>query len=302
MPLTLPTETPDKQHGGPALGTLYVVATPIGHMEDITLRALRTLAEVDLIAAEDTRHTRNLLTRHNISTPLVSYHDHNKEKRTPELLQKLEAGNTIALVTDAGTPSVSDPGYDLVIHAIRKAVSVVPIPGPSAVIAALSVSGLPCDAFVFIGFVPRKAGKRQELLGHLKWECRTLVFYESPKRLLSLLQTMSDVFGNRKVVLARELTKIHEEVLRGKLDDVLEAVQRRSSLKGECTLLVEGYRGKRDIDPAAVRNHLRQLCRNKRVPLSRLAKDVAAEFGMSKQAVYEEALRLKKEDAEKNRS
>jgi len=300
MPSTLPTETFEK-HIAPALGTLYVVATPIGHMEDITLRALRTLAEVDLIAAEDTRHTRKLLSRHDISTPLVSYHDHNKEKRTPELLRKLEAGNTIALVTDAGTPSVSDPGYYLVKNAIQKAISVVPIPGPSAVITALSVSGLPSDGFVFIGFVPRKAGKRQEFLGNLKGERRTLIFYESPKRLLSLLQTMSDVFGNREVVLARELTKIHEELLRGKLDNVVEALRRRSSLKGECTVLVEGCQGKKDIDLASVRNHLRRLRRDKQVSLSKLAKEVAGEFGLSKQTVYEEALRLEKEDTEKDR-
>jgi len=295
MPSTLPTES-DKKYVRPSFGTLFVVATPIGHMEDITLRALRTLTEVDLIAAEDTRHTRKLLCRHDISTPLVSYHDFNKEKRTPELLQKLQAGNSIALVTDAGTPSVSDPGYYLVKKAIEGAISVVPIPGPSAVITALSVSGLPCDGFVFVGFVPRKAGKRQEFLEALKWERRTLIFYESPKRVLSLMQVLRDVLGDRDVVLARELTKVHEEVLRGKLGKVVEELSGRPSLKGECTVLVDGFQGKRDMDLASVRGYLRRLRQEKGGSLSWLAKEVAAELGLSKQAVYEEALRLEQED------
>jgi 16S rRNA (cytidine1402-2'-O)-methyltransferase len=270
-------------------------------MEDITLRALRTLGAVDLIAAEDTRHTRKLLSRYDISTPLVSYHEHNTEKRTPELLRKLEEGNTIALVTDAGTPSVSDPGYDLVKNAIERAMPVVPIPGPCAVITALSVSGLPSDGFVFIGFVPRKAGKRKAFLDNLKRERRTLVFYESPKRLLGLFQIMGDVFGNRRAVLARELTKVHEEILRDTLDNLLDTLAQRSSLKGECTVLVEGcLEETRDVDLASVREHLRRLGSHKRVCLSKLAKDVAGEYGLSKKIVYEEALRLKKEDTKKN--
>jgi 16S rRNA (cytidine1402-2'-O)-methyltransferase len=176
MPPNLPTEG-SAQIASPPSGTLFVVATPIGHMEDITLRAIRTLKEVDVIAAEDTRQTRKLLTRHQVSTPMVSYHDHNKEKRTPQLIGKLKAGTSIALVSDAGTPSISDPGHYLVREVIRNAVSVVPIPGASAMIAALSVSGLATDSFVFIGFVPRKPGKRRALLDQLKQEPRTLIFY-----------------------------------------------------------------------------------------------------------------------------
>jgi 16S rRNA (cytidine1402-2'-O)-methyltransferase len=265
-------------------------------MEDITLRALGTLAEVDLVAAEDTRHTRKLFTRHGISTPLISFHDHNKEKRTPDLLRQLEAGNAIALVTDAGTPSISDPGYYLVKKALQRTIAVVPIPGPSAAIAALSVSGLPSDSFVFLGFVPRKPGKRREFLEMLKWERRTLIFYESPKRLVGLVQTMFDVFGDRQAVLARELTKIHEEILRGGLMQITKDLDGRPSLKGECTLLVAGFEGKRDIDMATVRNYLRRLRRDKGGSLSKLAKEVAGEFGLPRQAVYEEALRIEQEN------
>jgi 16S rRNA (cytidine1402-2'-O)-methyltransferase len=212
------------------------------------------------------------------------------------LLQKLKTGSAIALVTDAGTPSISDPGYYLVKKALGEGISVVPIPGPSAAIAALSVSGLASDSFVFLGFVPRKPGKRLEFLENLKWERRTLIFYESPKRLVRLMQTMLDVFGDRDVVLARELTKVHEEILREKLSTMAEEMDGRPSLKGECTLLVDGFQGKRDIDLALVRTYLRRLRRDKGGSLSKLAKEVAGEFGMSRQAVYEEALRLEKED------
>ena len=184
-------------------------------MEDITLRAIRTLKEVALIAAEDTRHTRKLLARYEIGTPLASYHDHNKEKRTPRLLKKLEDGHSIALVTDAGTPSISDPGYYLVRRAIQASVPVVPIPGASALVAALSVSGLSTDSFIFVGFPPRQPGKRKQLLKGLKGEPRTLIFYESPKRLIGLIRDMIQQMGDRSAVVARELTKVHEEIIRG---------------------------------------------------------------------------------------
>ena len=291
----LPTEN-EKKKPSLSIKKLFVVATPIGHMEDITLRALRTLAEVDLVAAEDTRHTRKLFARHGISTPLIAFHDHNKEKQTPELLEKLEAGSTIALVTDAGTPSISDPGYFLVTKALQSDIPVVPIPGPSAAIAALSISGLPSDSFVFLGFAPRKTGKRLESLELLKWERRTLIFYESPKRCLELIRTMRDVFGDRRAVLARELTKIHEEILRGRLSDIINILRHRPPLKGECTLLVTGFKGKQDIAPDTVRNYLKRLRREKGGSLSKLAKEVAGELGLSKQAVYEEALIIEQED------
>lgn len=272
-----------------------MVATPIGNMEDITLRAIRTLTEVDLIAAEDTRQTRKLLSRYKISTPFVSYHDHNKEKRTPELLQKLKAGVSIALVTDSGTPSISDPGYCLVRAAIREAVPVVPIPGASAVVAALSVCGLPTDSYVFVGFVPRKSGKRKLLLDRLVLEPSTLIFYESPKRLLDLMREIFDVMGNREAVVARELTKLHEEVLRGPLSTIVKKISARLPLKGECTLLVAGWDKAGEVDLETIRNYLRRLGLEKDLSLSDLVKEVARKYSLSRKVVYEEALKLEKE-------
>jgi 16S rRNA (cytidine1402-2'-O)-methyltransferase len=264
-------------------------------MEDITLRAIRTLKEVDLIAAEDTRQTRKLLTRYEVSTPLVSYHEYNKDKRTPELVGKLTAGTSIALVTDAGTPSVSDPGHCLVREAIREAVAVVPIPGVSAGIAALSVSGLPSDSFVFIGFVPKKRGKREQVLSQLKREPRTLIFYESPNRLLGLMKEIVRVMGDRRAVVARELTKLHEEILRGRLSTVCNDVSARSAVKGECTLLVEGRQGGGEVDREALQGLLRRLRGEKDRLLSDVVKEVAREYGISRKIVYEEALKLEKE-------
>ncbi len=293
MPLSLPTERPSKSH--PHMpGTLFVVATPIGHMEDITVRAIRTLAEVDLIAAEDTRRTRKLLARYKVCTQLASYHDHNKEKRTPKILEKLKAGASIALVTDAGTPSISDPGYYLVREAVRQAVPVVPIPGVSAMIAALSVSGLPTDRFTFVGFVPRKSAKRKQILDQLEPQPSTLIFYESANRLPVLMREILDVMGDRQAVIARELTKIHEEILRGPLSMVAKEISVRPDLKGECTLLVAGRERRREINRQFIRNHLRRLRQDKDRPLSDLVKEVATEYGLSRKLIYEEALKLKK--------
>ena len=288
MPLSSPTETPS-----PASGTLFVVATPIGNMEDITLRAIRILKEVDLIAAEDTRHSRKLLSRYEVSTPLVSYHDHNKEKRAPELLKRLKEGTSIALVTDAGTPSISDPGYYLVRKAIEQSLPVVPIPGASALIAALSVSGLATDSFVFIGFVPRKSSKRRQWLDRLRYEPRPLILYESPKRLLGLMQDILNIMGDRHATIARELTKLHEEILRGPLSQLLEEMSRRDPVKGECTLLVAGYEKKREIDLGALRDRLRLLSQEKDLSLSDMVKEVAKEWDLPRKVVYEEALKLK---------
>jgi 16S rRNA (cytidine1402-2'-O)-methyltransferase len=263
-------------------------------MEDITLRAIRTLKEVSLIAAEDTRHTRKLLSRYEISTRLTSYHDHNKEKRTPGLLKKLKFGNSIALVTDAGTPSISDPGHYLVRAAIQDAIPVVPIPGPSALVAALSVSGLPTDSFVFVGFPPRKPAKRKQTLRGLKEERRTLVFYESPKRLLGFMREMTQVMGDRSVVVARELTKIHEEIIRGSLTYVMETLRSRPSLKGEYTLLVEGYEGGGEFDQSLLLNDLRKMCFETDRPLGEVAKELAKKYGLPRKTVYQEGLKLKK--------
>jgi 16S rRNA (cytidine1402-2'-O)-methyltransferase len=260
-------------------------------MEDITLRAIRILGEVSLVAAEDTRKTRNLLGRHKISVPLLSYHDHNKERRTPELLKRLKSGASIALVTDAGTPSISDPGYFIVREAIEEAIPVVPVPGPSALIAALSVSGLPTDSFTFIGFVPKRPGKRERLLREVQAEPRPIIFFESPKRLLSLMEDILRIMGDRKAVVARELTKIHEEIIRGSLSHLVQEISRRPAVKGESTLLVAGCNRAREVDRKAWQDHLRDLLHKKRLSSSDLAKEVAREFGVSRKVVYQEVLR-----------
>src|SRR4030042_7024365 len=220
-------------------GTLYIVSTPIGNREDITLRALRILKEVDLIAAEDTRHT-NLLVRHfGIQTPLTSYFEGNELKKKEFILSKLKQGNQIALVSDAGTPGISDPGFRLIQTSIDNHISVVPIPGPSAVITALSVSGLPTDSFLFKGFLPHKSKKRKDLLKQLEEVKATLIFYESPHRLAESLKDILDVLGDREMALTRELTKIYEEVLRDKVSEIINQIGEKK-LKGEITLVISG--------------------------------------------------------------
>ncbi len=218
---------------------MYVVATPIGNLADITLRAIRVLTDVDVIAAEDTRTTRKLLSHHGIGTPLVSYHEHNEAVRTPELLERLVRGESVAVVSEAGTPSISDPGYRLVEAAIEAGVAVEPVPGASAVLAALVVSGLPTDAFVFEGFLPRRAGERKRRLGSLADERRTIVVFESPHRVDACLADMVEVLGDRRAALCRELTKLHEEVRRDRLSALLGSVK-RSPVKGEIVIVVEG--------------------------------------------------------------
>jgi 16S rRNA (cytidine1402-2'-O)-methyltransferase len=220
-------------------GTLYIVSTPIGNREDITLRALRILKEVDLIAAEDTRHTGLLLRHYGIQKPLTSYFEGNELKKRDFILSKLKQGDRIALVSDAGTPGISDPGFRLIQLAIENQIPVVPIPGPSAVIAALSVSGLPSDAFLFRGFLPHKMKKRKDLLKELEDARETLIFYESPHRISETLRDIYEVLGDREIVLTRELTKIYEEVLRGKVTEIQSQIGGRK-LKGEISLLVSG--------------------------------------------------------------
>jgi 16S rRNA (cytidine1402-2'-O)-methyltransferase len=204
------------EEGGPeTAGTLYVVATPIGNLEDITLRAIRILKEVRLIAAEDTRRTRILLDKYEISTPLTSLYDQNEAKKSGLLIARLLKGEDVAYVSDAGTPGISDPGYILVREAVSRGIRVAPIPGASALIAALSVSGLPMDSFVFLGFLPSKSMRRRKLLTSLREDERTLIFYESPHRLLASLKDIAAVLGDREMVVSREMTKIHEKFLRG---------------------------------------------------------------------------------------
>ncbi len=225
----------------PNSGILYLVSTPIGNLEDFTLRAKRLLAEVDLVAAEDTRHTQQLLQRYDIHTPLTSYHDHNKEEKAPVLIERLRQGQHIALVADAGTPTISDPGYYLINGCIAAGIRVSPVPGPSALLAALAASGLPTDAFLFAGFLPRKAGARQRRLTQLAPLRETLIFFESPHRVGRLLEELPEVFGDRRVAVGRELTKLHEEIIRGRLSEVAEQFKGRS-VKGELTVVVEGNR------------------------------------------------------------
>jgi 16S rRNA (cytidine1402-2'-O)-methyltransferase len=221
-------------------GILYVVGTPIGNLQDMTLRAVQVLKSVALIAAEDTRHTGKLLHHFQITTPQISYHTHNRAARQSILIERLQAGDSIALVADAGMPGICDPGYDLVKACIEVGIKVVPIPGASAVVTALVVSGLPADKFVFEGFLPPKGKERRELLNNLAQETRTLIFYESPHRLLAALQDLARAFGaQRLIVLARELTKLHEQIWRGSLEGAIAYWQEHDP-KGEFTLVVAG--------------------------------------------------------------
>jgi len=231
----------------PGKGALYVVATPIGNLEDITLRALRILKEVDLIAAEDTRHTGLLLKHFGIETPLTSYFQGNELKKKEYILSRLKEGHPVALVSDAGTPGISDPGFRLIQAAIENQIPVVPIPGPSAVIAALSVSGLPTDAFLFKGFLPHKSKKRRDLLSELEGARETLIFYESPHRITETLQDVFDILGDREIVLTRELTKVYEEIRRGRVSEIRNQIGERK-LKGEITLLISGKTRKKKND------------------------------------------------------
>ncbi len=220
-------------------GTLYIVSTPIGNLEDITLRALRILKEVDLVAAEDTRHTGLLLKHFGIQTPLTSYFQGNEFKKKEFILSRLRQGDRVALVSDAGTPGISDPGFRLIQTAIENQIPIVPIPGASAVIAALSVSGLPTDAFLFKGFLPHKSKKKRDLLEELKEVRETLIFYESPHRIRETLKDIFEILGDREMALTRELTKIYEEILRGKASQIQTQIGERQ-LKGEITLVLSG--------------------------------------------------------------
>jgi 16S rRNA (cytidine1402-2'-O)-methyltransferase len=218
-------------------GTLYLVATPIGNLEDITFRAIRILKEADVIACEDTRHTQQLLNHYSITTSTVSYHEHNELTRAPELVLQLEEGGHIALVSDAGMPVISDPGYRLVQLAIRHNIPVVPIPGASALVAALSAAGLPVDKFRFLGFLPAKKSQRRKAIEELRGAYKTLVFYEAPHRLVDMLEDVKDVLGDPPVVVAREVTKVHEEFCRGTASEVIARFKKKP-VKGEITVLV----------------------------------------------------------------
>ncbi len=273
-------------------GTLYVVATPIGNLEDITLRAIRILKEVSLIAAEDTRRTKKLLNVYGIQTPLISLYDQTERSKSPLIISRMEEGQDVAYVSDAGTPGISDPGYILINQAIAAGVRVVPVPGVSAVIAALSIAGLPMDRFVFSGFPPARSSRRRPFLEALKGETRTLVFYESPRRLFDLLRDMGDILGNRKIVIARELTKMFEEVQRGTVQDVLESLEGKE-IKGEVTLIVAG-KGKagpvssvEDIAPQFL-----ALRKEAGVSIKDMVQRITGDTGLPRKKVYQEVLKL----------
>ena len=276
-------------------GTLYVVATPIGNRDDITIRALKTLGQVDLIAAEDTRRTGQLLAHHRIKGHLLSYHEHNENERTPDLVHKLKTGLSIALVTDAGTPSVSDPGYRLVNAAVTNDIKVIPIPGVSAVITALSAAGMPTDAYVFVGFSAKKKSRRLKQLQALAGEPRTIVFFESPKRILTFLGEIKNIMGDRYGVLCREMTKIHEEFIRGSISEILTELNTRTAVKGECTLLLAGCGNEGEAPIAVVRGEIKKALQNKKGTLSEIAKAMAKKYDLPKNRVYNEALKLKRE-------
>ena len=279
-------------------GVLYIVATPIGNLEDITVRALKILRDVDLIAAEDTRKSGKLLSHYRIKNRLVSYHEHNEKRRTPELVGQLLEGTSIALVSNAGTPCVSDPGYRLVAAAVVNKISVVPVPGPSAVMTAMSAAGLPTDSFVFIGFAPKKKGKRMKLLAELAVEPRALIFFESPRRILTFLEEVVSYIGDRPAVLAREMTKLHAEFIRGSVSEILETLEAKPEIKGECTLLVGGCQKEKAVGRAVVKAEITSALEKQKGGLSDIAKTIAQKYGLSKKEVYEMALAVRGQKTE----
>jgi 16S rRNA (cytidine1402-2'-O)-methyltransferase len=280
----------DSQSDSPT-GCLYLVATPIGNLEDITLRALRVLKEADLIACEDTRQTQKLLQHYAIHKELVSYHDHNELMRAPELVIQLEEGAQVALVSDAGTPAVSDPGHRLVVLCLRHHIPVVPIPGPSAFVAALAASGMPTEEFLFVGFLPSRAGARRKKLDALKSEPRALVLYEAPHRLAETLSDAADILGSRHAVVAREVTKIHEEFLRGSLVELRDAARQRAP-RGEITLLIgPAVEGEVQAIPAvSIRQRVEQLEAESGLDRKAALKQAARERGLGKREAYKQLL------------
>ncbi|HUS18581.1 MAG TPA: 16S rRNA (cytidine(1402)-2'-O)-methyltransferase [Terriglobales bacterium] len=273
---------------------LYVVATPVGNLEDITLRALRILKEVAIIACEDTRQTQKLLNHYDISTPSISYHEHNEATRSAELIHRIENGESVALVSDAGTPGISDPGYRLITLAIRHQVPVVPVPGASAFLSALVASGLPTDAVAFSGFLPAKRGQRRTDLEAIKASQRTHVFYEAPHRIIESLEDIVEVLGgDRRVVVAREVTKLHEEFIRGRAADVFEQM-RHQEPRGEITLLIakaEPQTGPIAEKRADLPSRLQEIMASQQLDEKSALKVLAREQGVSKSEVYRELQR-----------
>ncbi|BBW98083.1 16S rRNA (cytidine(1402)-2'-O)-methyltransferase [Geobacillus icigianus] len=278
----------------PKRGTLYVVPTPIGNLEDMTFRAVRTLREVDVIAAEDTRQTKKLLAHFDIHTPLVSYHEHNKYASGRQLVEWLKEGKTVALASDAGMPGISDPGYELIAAALAERCSVVPLPGPNAALTALVASGLPTDRFLFVGFLGRAKKEKREQLQSLQAVTETLIFYEAPHRLKETLALMYEVFGERRIAIGRELTKRFEEFIRGDLSEAVAWVE-TADIRGEFCLIVEGGAGEKEEgqdgkawwQPLSLVEHVDYYIREHRLSLKEAVKQAADDRNMSKRDVYQ---------------
>lgn len=286
------------ERAAPAKSALYVVGTPIGNLEDISLRALRVLKEADLIACENTRQTQKLLTHYAIATRTISYHEHNEVARSAELVAQMQQGASVALVTDAGMPGLSDPGYRLIAQAIENGIPIVPVPGPSAFLAALAPSGLPTDSFQFSGFLPAKRGARRSALQGLKDSSTTQIFYEAPHRIVEALEDIVEILGEtRRVVIARELTKLHEEFLRGTAAEALRNLQERNAIKGEITLLVAKAElpESRAAEPPglSIRKRVQQIISDEKLDEKSALKKAAKERGISKSEAYRQMQREK---------
>ncbi len=282
---------------------LYLVSTPIGNLEDITLRALRVLKEVDLIACEDTRHTRRLLDHFGISKPTISYHEHNELKRAEELAERLARGESIAVVTDAGTPGISDPAYRIVTAAIERGIEVTPVPGATAMIAGLVTSGLPTDSFLFAGFLPSKKQARRARLGELKSERATLVFYETPHRIREALVDVREILGDRQAAVARELTKLHEQFIRGAVSDIIAHFDANEP-RGEMTLVIAGNRDdnltppRSQFEDASISEQVERLMRDEGLSRGDAIKQAARSRGLSKREAYQ--LMLEEKESNEN--
>jgi 16S rRNA (cytidine1402-2'-O)-methyltransferase len=273
-------------------GILYLVSTPIGNLEDITLRALRVLKEVDLIACEDTRRTRILLSHYGIKTAVTSLYDEIERKKGMALMATILSGNSLAYVSDAGTPLISDPGYHLVRNAIEAGIPVVPVPGPSAVVTALSVSGMPSNRFAFFGFLPEKAGRRRSFLQKLKTLSMTLVFYESPRRLVDSLKDIRDILGDRDVAVTRELTKVFEEVIRGRVDELVGKLEAQG-VRGEITLLVGGASEKPEAGDEEIEVLLGEMDRQGEFSTRDVSEKIAETLNLPRKRVYGVVLKLR---------
>lgn len=269
-------------------GILYIVSTPIGNLEDITLRALRILKEVHVIAAEDTRHSMKLLTHYGISKPMISYWGEKEKVRAEDILERLRSGQSVALISDAGTPGISDPGTVVIKKAIEQNIQVLAIPGPSAFVAALSLSGLNTDEFSFIGFLPSGKTRRQKTLTDLSLESRTLIFYEAPHRIIDTLIDMEQVFRARRAVLIKEITKIHEEVIRGSISEILEAL-RETRIAGEYVIVLEGRSDEKEVTAEDALLEISSLMK-KGVRRKDAVKRIAEAYGLSKKELYDKSL------------